>query len=101
MKVAVIGTGHVGLVTAATSESALGVPVIVSDACGVVEVLDRAAHRWCRSAGSDSSAPRSPSSWVRPVRLRANACGERASFNPRLVAMAEQQLAPYRGVTGR
>ena len=98
MKVEVIGTGHVPLVTATPSESALGVPLIVSNACGVVEVLDRAAHRWNRSAGSDSSAPGSPSSWVRAVRLRATDAANELRSTLDWSRMAEQQLL-YRGVT--
>jgi hypothetical protein len=97
MKVEVIGTGRVGLVTAATSESALGVPVIVSD------VRPRRGARPRRSpvvpvGEIRQLALRSPSSWVRAVRLRATDAANELRSTLDWSRTAEQQLL-YRGVT--
>jgi glycosyltransferase involved in cell wall biosynthesis len=86
---------------AAAEAAALGVPVVVSDQCGVVEVLDLTAHRVV-PVGRPDELSRAIAELATPD-ARSRALGAAGQLRSLLdwARLAEQQLAVYRDVVAR
>jgi glycosyltransferase involved in cell wall biosynthesis len=86
---------------AAAEAAAVGIPVVVSDACGVAEVLDRSAHRVV-PIGDVPELARAVSEVLTPeARARAMDSADELRSTLDWSRLAERQQAIYRDVVDR